>query len=60
LGDCAATAGSLSQPIHHLVHGAPIEIGADTALCGVDEFEHLLVRDSPIEGPGVVSDVAVQ
>ena len=45
---------------HHLVHPAPVEVGADRPLEVVDEAVHLLVRRGPVEVAVVVRDVAVE
>ena len=45
---------------HHLVHPAPVEVGADRPLEVVDEGVHLLVRLSPVEVAVLVRDVAVE
>src|SRR3954453_4098405 len=53
--------GGVSFPDgHRLVHPAPVKIGADRALEGVDEPVHLLAGRSPVEVAILVRHVAVE
>src|SRR5215210_3678336 len=53
--------GVRSVPVeHHLIHPAPVEVGADRPLEVVDEGVHLLVRRSPVEVAVLVRYVAVE
>src|SRR5207247_3372724 len=50
-----------SLPVdHHLVHPAPVEVGADPPLELVDEGVHLLIRRGPVEVAVLVRHVAVE
>ena len=51
---------AVSQPDHHLVHPAPVEVGADRPLEVVDEGVHLGVRLGPVEAAVLVGDVPVE
>jgi hypothetical protein len=44
----------------HLVHPAPVEVGADRPLEVVDEAVHFLVRRSPVEITVLIRCVAVE
>ena len=59
-GGWSAKVCAVSQESHHLVHPAPVEVGADRPLEVVDEGMHLLVRRSPVEVAVLVRDVAVE